>query len=88
MVRDCAKENSLENVSPDPMQSTLPRLDVPQAPFDSKSEDREEITEPLCTNGTALEIPEEHEGSTPYTPGSHKSTRKNFGKPASSFSDS
>ena len=34
-----------------------------------------------------MEIPEEHEGSTPYTPGSQKSTRKNFGKPASSFSD-
>ena len=88
MVRDCVKENSLENVSPDPVQSTLPRLDLPQAPFDSKSEDREEITEPLCTDGTApLEIPEEHEGSIPYTPGSRKSTRKIFGKPASSFSD-
>ena len=40
MVRDCVKENSLENISPDPVQSTLPRLDLPQAPFDSKSEDR------------------------------------------------
>ena len=27
-VRDCDKENSLENVSPDPVQSTLPRLDT------------------------------------------------------------
>ena len=71
MVRDCVKENSLGNISPDPVQSTMPRLDLPQAPFDSKSEDREEIAEPLCTDGTApLEIPEEHEGSTPYTPGS------------------
>ena len=69
------------------MQLTLPRLDFPRAPFDSKSEDREEIAKPLCTDETALEIPEEHEGSTPYTPGSHKSTRKNFEKPASSFSD-
>ena len=43
MVRDCVKENSLENISPDPVQSTLPRLDLPRAPFDSKSEDREEI---------------------------------------------
>ena len=89
MVRDCVKENSLENISPDPVQSTLPRLDaLPRAPFGSKSEDKEEITEPSCTDGTAsLEIPEEHEGSTPYTPGSCKSTRKIFGKPASSFSD-
>ena len=88
-VRDCVKENSLENASPDPVQSTLPRLDThPRAPFDSKSEDREEITEPLCTDGPAsLEIPEKHEGDTPYTPGSQKSTRENFGKPASSFSD-
>ena len=38
-------------------------------------------------DGTALEIPEEHEESTRYTPGSHKSTRKNFGKPSSTFSD-
>ena len=85
MVRDSVHENSPENVSPDPVQSTLPRLDLPQAPFDSKSEDREEIAESLCTDGTApLETPEEN---TPYTPWSHKSTRKNFGKPASSFSD-
>ena len=69
------------------MQLTLPRLDLPPATFDSKSEDREEIAESLCTDGTALEIPEEHEGSTPYTPGSRMSTRKNFGKPANSFSD-
>ena len=88
-VRDCVKENSLVNIPPDPVQSTLPRLDTqPQASFDSKSEHREEIAEPLCTDGPAsLEIPEEHERGTPYTPGSHKSTRKKFGKPASSFSD-
>ena len=51
-------------------------------------EDKEEITEPLCTDETAsLDIPKELERSTPYTPGSCKSTRKNFGKPASSISD-
>ena len=84
MVRDCAQENSLENVSPDPVQLTLPTLDPhPQASFDSKSEDREEI----AGSSASLEIPEEHGGDTPYTPGSRKSTRKNFGKPASSFSE-
>ena len=37
MVRDCVKENSPENVSPDPVQLTLPRSDThPRAPFDSK----------------------------------------------------
>ena len=70
MVRDCVKENFLENVSPDPVQSTLPRLGTnPQAPFDSKSEDKEEIMEPLCTDGSALEMPKEQERGT-YTPGS------------------
>ena len=85
MVRDCVQENSLENISPDPVQMTLPTLDTyPQASaaaFDSKSEDREEIAD---TSVPALEIPKE-QGT--YTPGSRKSTRKNFGKPASSFSD-
>ena len=83
-VRDCVKENSLENISPDPVQMTLPRSDTyPQASasFDSKSEDREEITD---TSAPALEIPKE-QGT--YTPGYRKSTRKNLGKPASSFSD-
>ena len=66
--------NSLENVSLDPEQLTLPRSDTyPQAsaPFDSKSEDREEIAEPLCTDGPAptLEMSKEEERGT-YTPGS------------------
>ena len=87
-VRDSVHKNSLENISPDPVQSTLPRLDLPQAAFESKSGDREEIAESLCTDETAvLETPEENGQNTPYTPGSRKSTRKNFGKPASSFSD-
>ena len=86
MVRDSVHKNSLENISPDPMQLTLPRLDLPIAAFES--EDREEIAESLCTDETApLETPEENGQNTPYTPGSHKSTRKKFGKPASSFSD-
>ena len=71
VTKDSVHENSLENISPDPVQLTLLRLDLPQAPFDSKSEDREEIAESLCTDGTApLEILEENEGSTPYSPGS------------------
>ena len=85
-VRDSVHENSLENVSPDPVQLTLPRLDLPQAAFES--EDREEIAESLCTDETAsLETPEENGQNTHYIPGSRKLTRKNFGKPASSFSD-
>ena len=85
MVRDCVQENSLENISPDPVQMTLPTLDTcPQAfaaSFDSKSEERQEIRD---TSAPALERTKK-QGT--YTPGSRKSTRKNFGKPASSFSD-
>ena len=85
MVSDSVHENSQENISPDPVQLTLSRLDLPQGAFDS--EDREEIAESLCTDETALETPETNGQNTPYTPGSRKSKRKNFGKPASSFSD-
>ena len=65
---------------------TLPTLDTcPQASaasFDSESEEREEITDTPAL--PALEIAKE---PGTYTPGSRKSTRENFGKPASSFSD-
>ena len=61
------------------------QINLPQAAFDS--EDREETAESLCTDETALETPETNGQNTPCTPGSHKSTRKNFGKPASSFND-
>ena len=85
MVIDCVQENSLENISADPVQMTLPTPDTyhqaSAASFDSKSEEREEITD---TSATALERTKE-QGT--YTPGSWKSTRKNFGKLASSFSD-
>ena len=66
MVRDCVKENSLENISPNHVQMTLPTLDThPEASsFDSKSEDREEIAD---TSAPALKTPEE-QGT--YTPGS------------------
>ena len=86
MVRDSVHENSQENTSSDPVQSPLPRLDLPRAAFDF-SEDREETAESLCTDETALETPETNGQNTLNTLGSCKSTRKNFGKPASSFSD-
>ena len=69
MVRECVQENSLENISPDPVQMILPTSDTyPQASasFDSKLEDREEIAD-----APALEIAEEQGTSTP---GSQKST--------------
>ena len=54
MVRDSVHENFQENVSPDPLQSTLTRLDLPPAAFDSA--DREEIADSLCTDETALSV--------------------------------
>ena len=82
MVRDCVQENSLENISADPVQTTLPTPDTyPQASaasFDSKSVEREEIAN---TSAPALERTKE-QGT--YTPGSQKSTRKTVWK-ASQF---
>ena len=77
MVRNCVQENSLEKVSADPVQMTLPTYpQASAASFDSKSEEREEIA---ATSAPALEMAKE-QGT--YTPASQKSTRKNFGKPA------
>ena len=87
MTRNCVEENSLENVSPDLVQMTVPTSDTyPQASaasFDSKSEEREEIADTSAPVLPALEMTKE---PGTYTPGPRKSTRKNSGKPASSFS--
>ena len=67
-VRVCVQENSLENILPDLVQTTLPTSDTyPQASaasFDSKSEEREEITD---TSAPTLEMAKE---PGTYTPGS------------------
>ena len=63
MIRDCVKENSVENVSPDYVQMTLPTLDT-SASFDSKSEDREEITD-APADASTLEITKEQGTHTP-----------------------
>ena len=82
-VRNCVEENSLENISPDLVEPTVPTSDTQaSASFDLKSEEREENADTPAP--PALEMAEE---PGTYTPGSRKSTRKNFGKPASSFND-
>ena len=85
-IRDSVYENSQENTSSYCVQPPLPRLDLPKSAFDF-SENREETAESLCIDEPALETPETNRQNTPCIPGSHKSTRKNFGKPAKSFSD-
>ena len=85
-IRDSVHENSQENTSSDSVQPPLPKLDLQEAAFDF-SENREETAESLCTDEPALETPDTNGQNTLCTPGSRKSTRKNFGKPAKLFSD-
>ena len=89
-TRNCVKHNSAENISKDLVHPNKSDIEA-SASFDFKLEEREEIAEiadvPAFTlaptPASALERVEEWS----HTPGSRKSTRKNFGKPASSFSD-
>ena len=92
MTRNCVEHNSVENISQDLVQPTTSNTEV-SASFDSKSEEREEIAEiadvpaftPAHTPAPAPALERVKEQS--HTPGSRKSMRKNFGRPASSFSD-
>ena len=89
-TRNCVEHNSAENISQDLVHLTKSDIEA-SASFDFKSEEREEITEiadvpaftPAHTPAPALERVKEQS----HTPGSRKSMRKNFGKPASSFSE-
>ena len=69
------------------MQPPLPRLDLPVSEF-SENRQESQTAETLCTDDTALKAPDAQNAQcTPYVPGTCKSTRENFGKPAKSFSD-
>ena len=78
-VRNYVEHNSVENISQDLVHPT--KSDTASASLISESEEREEIAE--TANVPALERVEEQS----HTPGSRKSTRKNLGRPASSYSD-
>ena len=89
--RNFVKCNTVKKISDDLVHLTKPHTSsVSDSIF---SEKREEITEdvpapadapaPTPAPADTLEIVEEQ----PYTPGSRKSTRKNLGRPASTFSD-
>ena len=86
-VRNYVEHNSVENVSQDLVHWT--KSDTASASLISESEEREEITEtadvpaPAPTPTPALDRVKEQS----HTPGSRKSTRKNLGRPASSYSD-
>ena len=81
-TRNYVKQNSAENVSQDLVHLTKSDTEA-SASFDSKSEEREEITETADVPAPALERVEEKS----HTPGSRKSMVQNFGRPASSYSD-
>ena len=79
-TKNCVERNSAENVSQDLVHLT--KSDI-EASFDSKSEEREEITEiadvPTFTPAPTPALERVKEQS--HTPGSRKSMRKNFGRP-------
>ena len=86
-ARNCVEHNSTENISQDLVHLTKSDIEA-SASFDFESEKREEIADvpaptPAHTPAPALERVEEQS----HTLGSRKSTRKNLGRPAGSFSD-
>ena len=88
ITRNCVKHNSAENISQDLVHPTVTTPDTEaSASFDFESREREEIADipaPAPVPAPALERIKEQ---STHTPGSSKSTRKNFGKRASSFSN-
>ena len=90
-ARNYVERNSVEKISDDLVHLT--KSDTASASIFSESEEREEIAAdvpapadilaPAPTPAPTLETVEEQS----HTPGSRKSTRKNFGRPASTFSD-
>ena len=85
--RNFVEHNPVKKISDDLVYSTK---DTSSASMLSELEEREEIAEdvpadiPTPAPAPTLETVEEQQ---PYTPRSRKSTRKNFGKPASAYSD-
>ena len=80
-TRNYVKHNSVEKISDDLVHPT--KSDTDSASIFSESEEREEITADVLAPAPTLERVEQQS----HTPRSRKSMRKNFGKPASTFSD-
>ena len=84
--RNFVECNPVKKISDD---LVYPTKDTSSASILSELEKREEIAEDvpapadIPTPADTVETVEEQ----PYTPGSRKSTRKNLGRPASTFSD-
>ena len=86
-ARNYVQDNSVEKIPQDLVHPT--KSDTASASIFSESEEREEIAAdvpaPADIPAPAPTLERVEEQS--HTPGSRKSTRKNFGKPSSTFSD-
>ena len=88
--RNFVECNPVKKISDD---LVYPIKDTSSASMLSELEEREEIAEDIPAPAEDVPAPapaptlETVEEQQPYTPGSRKSTRKNFGKPASAYSD-
>ena len=82
-TRNYVECNSVEKIPQDLVHLT--KSDTASASLFSEPEEREEIAADIPAPAPASTLERVEEQS--HTPGSRKSTRKNFGKPASTFSD-
>ena len=85
--RNFVECNPVKKISDD---LVYPTKDTSSASILSELEEREEIAEDIpapADNPAPAPTQETVEEQQPYTPGSRKSTRKNFGRPASAYSD-
>ena len=83
--RNFVKHNPVKKISDD---LVYPTKDTSSASILSELEEREEIAEDVPAPTPAPADTLETVKGQPYTPGSRKSTNKNFGRPASAYSDS
>ena len=91
--RNRVRHNSVNKIPSDLVaQTKLSTASVSDSVFSERKEENAEIAvivedapaeEPVPAPAPTLETVEEQ----PHTPGTRKSTRKNFGKPASAYSD-
>ena len=84
-ARNYVEHNSVEKISQDLVHPT--KSDNASASLISESEEREEITETAEVPAPAPAPTLERDEEQSHTPGSRKSTRKNLGRPACSYSD-
>ena len=93
-ARNCVRHNSVNEISNDLVNQTKSNTaSVSDSVFSEGKEENADIAEgapaeapvpvPAPATAPTLETVQER----PHTPGSRKSTRKNFGKPASAYSD-